>query len=399
MTMRGTALEGLRVLDLTQYLAGPFCCMLLADMGADVIKVEAPGGGDDMRQADPLLPSGESGAFLAVNRNKRGVVINLKTPEGLEVFKKLVATADILVENMRVGVARRLGIHYEAMREINPRLIYASISGFGQTGPYAHRGGFDLIAQGMSGLMSITGHPGGEPAKCGIPITDLGAGMLCCSGILAALHARTRTGEGQYLDTSLFEAGLLLQVWETAEYWHTGRTPQPTGTAHRLQAPYQAYRARDGYFTVSGASERHWPLFCESIGLPELVHDPRFRTNSDRLRNAKELQQVVERVTVEHHRAHWLARLEERGIAAGPVNTVPEALADPQTAAREMVAEVDHPTAGRVKVLAPAVKMHGTPAGVFRAAPTLGQHTDEILAELGVSPEEIQRLRELGAVG
>src|SRR5204863_6537393 len=255
-----TALGGLRVLDQTQVMAGPFCSMLLADMGADVVKIEPPGG-EHTRREHEIAP-GVSASFLAVNRNKRSLVLDLKRDEGVAILKKLAATADILVENYRPGVAERLGVDYETLKAINPRLIYCSISGFGQTGPYASRGGYDLIAQGMSGIMSVTGHPGGEPVKVGIPIADLGAGLFATFGILCALRARRVTGRGQFVDTSLFEAGLALSVWEATEYWFTGRTPQPMGSAHRMNAPYQALRASDGHFTVGAANAKLWPLFC-----------------------------------------------------------------------------------------------------------------------------------------
>jgi len=349
------ALDDIRVIDLSQVMAGPFCAMLLGDMGADVVKVELPGIGDLSRNMDPITPSGESGAFLSVNRNKRGVAINLKDPEGSEIFGRLVESADVLIENFRPGVAKRLSIDYDKLKEINPKLIYASISGFGQTGPYAHRGGFDLIAQGMSGLMSVTGEPGADPVKCGIPVTDLGAGFLAAYGILAALHARDRTGNGQHVDTSLFEAGLTLEVWESTEYFYTGRVPQPTGSAHRLSAPYQAFRTRDGYMTVGADGDRHWPRFCQLLGLEYLIDDLRFSTNAERLVNLPELVSLVQDKTTQHDREYWLERLEELGIPAGPINTVPEAFADPHAQARDMVVELEHSRAGTIKAVGPGV--------------------------------------------
>ena len=396
--MKPNALSGIRVVDLTEVMAGPFCTMLLADLGADVIKIEAPERGDRSRRMAPLTESGESGAFLAVNRNKRSAAVDLKSEDGLEILRRLVEGADVLVENFRPGVTGRLGIDYEALAEINPRLVYCSISGFGQTGPYSARGGFDLIAQGMSGLMSTTGVAGSpEPIKCGIPVTDLGAGLFAVYGILAALLARQESGRGQHVDTSLFEAGLGLSVWEATETFYTGNVPRPTGSAHRLSAPYQAFRASDGYFTVAADGVRDWPAFCALIGLPELIEDPRFATNELRLRNLDQLVPLIESITVTHSRTHWLERLEKEGLVAGPINTVPEALSDPHTLARGMVTELDHKTAGRIKALGPVVKFSQTPAQIAKAAPLFGEHTDEVLRELGFS-ERIDELRDEGVV-
>lgn len=393
------ALQGVRVLDVSQVLAGPYAAMLLADMGADVIKVEAPGHGDHSRQMAPRVSDDVSGAFLAVNRNKRGITLDLKHPKGRELLHRLAGTADVLIENFRPGVTARLGIDYATLAEVNPRLVHCAISGFGQTGPYASRGGFDLVAQGMSGLMSVTGTADGEPVKCGVPITDLGAGMFATYGILAALAARERTGVGQQVDTSLFETGIALEVWEAVEFFHTGNTPEPTGSAHRLGAPYQAFRCADGYINVGADGARHWPLFCTTLGLPELPADPRFATNPDRLANLPDLVALIEEQTVRQPRSHWLRVLEDAGIPAGPINTVPEALTDPQARAREMVVEVEHPTLGTLRTLGPAVKLSHTPAQVLSAAPDLGQHNSEVLGELGLDEGELEALRAEGALG
>jgi crotonobetainyl-CoA:carnitine CoA-transferase CaiB-like acyl-CoA transferase len=387
-----SALEGLRVVDQTQVMAGPSCSMLLADMGADVIKIEPPEGEASRRQGHQLAP-GVSAAFVAINRNKRGMTLDLKQSEGVEILKKLASTADVLVENYRPGVAKRLGVDYDTLNVINPRLVYCSISGFGQTGPYAPRGGYDLIAQGMSGIMSVTGHPGGAPVKVGIPVADLGAGLFATFGILCALRARRLTGRGQFVDTSLFEAGLALSVWEATEYWFTGRTPQPMGSAHRMNAPYQAFRASDGYFTVGAANSKLWPLFCGVLERNELLNDARFTNVALRVKHRAELQAEIEQTTVHSPRTYWLERCEAAGIPAGPIYSVPEALADRHAQARGMVQELPHPVAGRVKVLGNPVKMSASPPRMRKAAPQPGEDTDTVLKELGLSSEDITALR------
>jgi formyl-CoA transferase len=380
------------VLDQTQVMAGPFCAMLLADMGADVVKIEPPAG-EATRAMDLEAAPGVSAPFLAVNRNKRGMVLDLKQPAGAAVLRRLAATADVLIENYRPGVARRLGVDYDTLAALNPRLVYCSISGFGQTGPYAGRGGYDLIAQGMSGIMSATGSDGGAPVKVGVPITDLGAGLFGVFGILCALRARHRTGRGQLVDTSLFEAGLALSAWEATEYWYTGQVPRGLGTAHRLNAPYQAFRASDGHFTVGAANDNLFPRFCALLGLDHLVGDPRFASVALRLEHRVELEALIEAVTVTQPRAHWLARCEAAGVPAGPIYSVPEALADPHAQARGMVQGLVHPQAGRVPALGNPVKMSRTPPVLERAAPTLGQDTDAILREAGLAEDEIAALR------
>ncbi len=340
------ALEGLRVIDLTQAMAAPFCTMNLADMGADVIKVEPPGEGEPTRRPGPVQQNGHSGMFMAVNRNKRSLSADLKSPDGVEIVRRLAATADVFVQNYRPGVAERLGVGYEDLRTVNSRLIYCAISGFGGTGPYARRGGYDLIAQGMSGIISVTGDEDGPPAKSGIPISDLAAGLFGAYGILAALEHRERTGEGQLVDTSLLEAAMALTVWESTEYWVTGQAPKPLGSAHRLAAPYQAIGARDGHFTVGANNDRLFEGFCRAIERKDLLGDPRFSGRNERLANRDALIAEIEKTTVAEPRAAWLARLAREGVPSGPINTYPEALADPHALARDMVVDLVHPGAG-----------------------------------------------------
>jgi formyl-CoA transferase len=392
------ALEGIRVIDLTQAMAAPFCTMNLADMGADVIKVEPPGEGEPTRRPGPVQKNGHAGTFLAVNRNKRGLTADLKRPEGVEIVRRLAATADVFVQNYRPGVAGRLGVGYEHLRAVNPRLIYCAISGFGGTGPYASRGGYDLIAQGMSGIISVTGDEGGPPAKSGIPISDLAAGLFGAYGILAALEYRERTGVGQLVDTSLLEAAMALTVWESTEYWVTGAAPKPLGSAHRLAAPYQAIRASDGHFTVGANTDRLFEGFCRAIDRKDLPGDPQFAGRNDRLANREALIAEIEKTTVAETRAVWLERLAREGVPSGPINTYPEALADPHALARQMVVDLVHPEAGPVKALGVPVKLSETPGAVDRPAPLVGEHTDEILTELGYTDSARRTLRDRGVV-
>jgi crotonobetainyl-CoA:carnitine CoA-transferase CaiB-like acyl-CoA transferase len=392
-------LAGIRILDLTQAMAGPFCTMILGDMGADVIKVEPPGRGEMSRKAMGFFMKGDdTAAFLAINRNKRSVTLNLKAPEGRQIFTDLVRDADVLVENFRPGVTANLGIDYERLAAANPRLIYASISGFGQTGPHALRAGFDLIAQGMSGVMSVTGEPHGDPVKCGIPISDLGAGLFCAFGILNAYIARERTGHGQYIDTSLFEAALALSVWETAELWATGRVPQAFGSAHRLTAPYQAMRTQDGYVTVGGNNHRLWVRLCETIGRPDLLEDERFATNDDRMANREQLAEELDKTLQTATTAEWVRRFEEAGFPAGPIYNYQEVFEDPHTIERGMLEQYDHPVEGTVNTLGIPVKLSKTPGSVRLHAPLLGEHTDDVLLEAGIDDERIAALRDEGVV-
>jgi crotonobetainyl-CoA:carnitine CoA-transferase CaiB-like acyl-CoA transferase len=373
-----TALDGLRVLELTQVMAGPFCGQVLGDMGADVVKLEPPSG-------DSTRESMGAQSFLAVNRNKRSVALDLKSPPHRAVFHRLARGADVVIENYRPGVAARLGAGWEELSELNPRLIYASVSGFGQTGPYAQRPGYDLIAQGLSGVMSVTGEPGGEPVKCGIPISDLSAGLFCAVAILSAVIARERTGRGQRIDTSLFEGALALSIWETAELWGTGEVPQALGSAHRVTAPYQALRTRDGHITVGGNTQRLWQRLCAAIGRPELVDD--FPTNDDRMARRPELVRELESALAARTTDEWVEALIEAGVPCGPIHDYRQVFEDEHTQARGMEVQLDG-----VRMLGIPVKLSDTPGAIRRTAPQVGEHTAEVLREAGFSDEEIAAL-------
>ena len=392
-------LTGLKVIDLSHVMAGPTCAMLLADLGADVVKVEKIPGGDDARRMAPPAIAGESAAFLMMNRNKRSIALDLKTEPGHTVLSRLLQDADVLIENYRRGAMERMGFGYQALRASNPRLIYCSISGFGRTGPYADRGGFDLVAQGMSGLMSITGEgPGCPPVKLGAPVTDITAGILSCVGILAALHSRASSGRGQMVDTSLFEAGIIHTYWQSAIALATGKAPGPMGTGHPLNAPYQAFPVADGWITVGAANQGNWLRLLEALEAPELGYDPRFANNTERMRNLPALNAALTPLFKHRSSAEWLRRLEEAGVPAGPVMDVNQMHADPQTLAREMIVETTHPKAGQVRAIGLPIKFSDTPGGLRRAAPVLGQHTREVLRDHGFSDTQIDQMAALGAI-
>jgi crotonobetainyl-CoA:carnitine CoA-transferase CaiB-like acyl-CoA transferase len=391
-------LSGLKVLDLTHVMAGPTCTLMLADMGADVIKIESPHG-DDTRHSVPPKVGDEAASFLMMNRNKRGMVIDLKKPGGAEVLHRLVKTADVLVENFAPGVMERLGFGYADLRRENPALIYCSLSGFGRTGPYKDRRGFDLVAQAMSGIMTFTGDgPNSPPVKCGAPLSDITAGILAAMGILAAYSHRLKTGEGQWVETSLFEAALVQTYWQSAIALATGVAPRAMGSAHPLNAPYQAFETSDGWIVVGGANRKHWLLMLEAIGALELAQDPRFIDGPGRMAHLGELAAELSKQFRTQNSAHWLAVLDAKGVPCGPVQNMLQALADPQTVARKMVVEVEHATLGPVKTVGLPVKFSRTPGKVRTGAPVLGQHTDEILREHGFARDEIVALHQEGAV-
>ena len=391
------ALEGVRVLDCSQILAGPFCSMLLADMGADVIKIEKPNGGDDTRRMGPPFIDTESAAFLAMNRNKRSIVLNFKEQSGVQAMKTLVKDADIVIENYRTGTMDRLGLGYKDLKNINPGIIYCSISGFGRTGPYANRGGFDLVAQGMSGLMSITGVPNSPPVKVGVPIADMNAGMFATYGILTAYINKLRTNKGQYLEISLLEAAIAYTVWESAGYFATGDIAEPLGSSHRNSAPYQALKTKDGHINVGAPNQSNWERFASAIERTDLVTRNEFKDNASRLINRESLEVELELTLTTKSSGEWLEVLEKGGVPAGPILNVSEVWNDPQIQARNMEVTLDHPTAGKIKNIGLAAKLYSTPGRITKPAPLLGQHTREILMNAGYSKKNIEALVNSGA--
>jgi crotonobetainyl-CoA:carnitine CoA-transferase CaiB-like acyl-CoA transferase len=390
-------LAGIKVLELAQIMAGPTCGLMLADLGADVIKVERVPGGDDTRMMNRPSVRGESAAFMAMNRNKRGIALNLKLPAAQEALKRMVVRADVLTENYRKGTMEKLGMGYEALKALNPGLIYCSISGYGRTGPYADKGGYDLIAQGMSGLMSITGEPGRAPAKSGAPVCDINAGLLAALGVVSAYIHRLKTGEGQLVDTSLFEAGIQQTYWQSAIYFATGEVPGPGGSAHHLSAPYQAFRAADGWLTIGGANQANWERMVRVLGAPEWLTDPRFKTNGDRMANLDVLVAAMNARLKSRPVGEWVKMLEAEGVPCGPINSIADMAADPQALARAMVVDLEHPRAGTTRALGLPIKLSASPGKVARPAPLLGQHTREVLAEFGFTASEIQSLVNSGA--
>jgi crotonobetainyl-CoA:carnitine CoA-transferase CaiB-like acyl-CoA transferase len=391
-------LAGVKVIEFAHIMAGPVCGLMLADMGADVIKVEKVPGGDDTRRTLPPDVDGVSAAFLMMNRNKRGIALNLKTTSGLEIARRLLADADVAIENYRKGTMERLGLGYEQVSAFNPGIIYAELSGFGRTGPYAERAGFDLIAQGMSGIMSITGEgPGRPPTKCGPPLSDITAGILAAMGVLGAYVHRQKTGQGQRVDTSLFEAAITQTYWQSAMTFATGISPGALGSAHPLSAPYQAFQASDGWFTVGAANQTNWLRLLEALERPELQDDPRFADDPRRMANIDALVAVLSDIFKRHPLAHWLERLERAGVPAGPVLDIAGMQADPQALARGMVTDAPHTRLGPVKTLGHPLHYSATPAEITRGAPLLGEHTREVLAELGFSASEVDKFVAQGA--
>ncbi|MEZ2353011.1 CaiB/BaiF CoA transferase family protein [Caballeronia sp. RCC_10] len=388
----------MRVIELAHIMSGPICGMMLADMGADVIKVEKIPNGDDCRRFAPILPSGESASFLIVNRNKRGIALNLKTEGGKEVLRTMLATADVVTENYRRGTMEKLGMGYEALRQVNPGLIYCAISGYGRTGPMADKGGFDLIAQGLSGLMSMTGEPGQAPIKAGSPVTDINAGILAALGISAAYARKKTTGLGQMVDTSLFEAGLQQMYWAFANYFADGTVLPKAGSANPTSAPYQAFRTRDGWVNIGAANQSNYERLVGVLDIPRLAEDERFQTNAGRLRYRETLVEILTAKLVERDTADWLAVFDAIGLPSGAVLSVPEASSHEQAIARGMIVETEHPLAGSMRGIGLPIHFSDGCTTPSRSAPTLGQHTAEVLHEYGFDDARIRSLKDEGAI-
>jgi crotonobetainyl-CoA:carnitine CoA-transferase CaiB-like acyl-CoA transferase len=390
-------LAGVKVLELAHIMSGPTAGMLLADLGADVIKVERVPDGDDTRRFAPPTVNGESSAFMMMNRNKRGIALDLKQPAAKAALLRMVERSDVVIENFRTGTMDKLGLGADVLRRINPALIYCVVSGYGLTGPDADKGGFDLVAQGLSGLMRITGEPGGAPTKVGSPVTDINAGILAALGIVSAYVHRLRTGEGQVVDTSLLEAGVMQTFWQTAILLGSGREIGALGSAHPLTAPYQAFRTLDGWITVGASNQVNYARLTQVLGAPELLADPRFRDNATRMANLPALVETLTRHFESRPSAHWLAQLDALGVPAGPVLTIAEMLEHPQVRAREMLVETQHPAAGATLAIGCPIKLSATPASVRRPAPVLGEHTREVLLEFGLGADEVRALLDIGA--
>jgi crotonobetainyl-CoA:carnitine CoA-transferase CaiB-like acyl-CoA transferase len=391
-------LDGFRVLDLSRFLSGPYTTMVLAELGADVVKVERFPEGDDSRRLSPKV-NGESYPFGMPNRSKRSLALDLKSPTGRDLFLRLAAESDLVIENFRPGVVQRLGIDYDSVRAERPDILYCSISGFGQTGPYRDRPGFDILAQGVTGLLRMTGQPDGRPAKVGIAINDIAAGSTAIYSIMAAQMVRERTGEGQYIDISLVDAGLAWTLWEAGAYFGNGEVPAAAGTRHRRSTPYQAYRTVDGFVTIGANNDRLWKRFAEDVvHHPEWLTDPRFETLPDRMAHIDELEQEIEAVTTTRTTEEWVEICDKAGVPGGPVLTYDETLADPHVLARDMVVDLDHPIIGPMRTVGTGARFSGLDFEVRGPAPWLGQHTTEVLSERGVGGDEIARLFDDGVI-
>jgi len=393
MTDISSALQGLVVLDLSRVLAAPYCGMLLADLGADVIKIETPGKGDDAREYPPFT-NNESGYFMSLNRNKKSLTLNLKHEKGKAIFKKMVRDADVVLENYRPGTMKKLGLGYDTLKEINPRLVYAAISGFGQTGPYADKPAYDLIIQAMGGIMSLTAHPGGLPTRVGSAIGDIAAGMFGTIGILAALRARELTGRGQFVDVGMLDCQVGLLENAIARYKATGKAPLPTGNRHPSITPFQAFPTKDYYVICAAGNNKLWETFCRAGGFEELIHDPRFENNRLRTENVAQLEEILFEVFRQKTTDEWIKIMEGVGIPCGPIFTVDKVVNDQQVRFREMVMEIEHPVAGKQLIHGVPMKLSDTPGGIRQPAPTLGQHTHEILNKYGFLSEDIEKLIE-----
>lgn len=393
------ALQGLRVLDLTRVLAGPYAAMVLADLGADVVKIEVPGRGDDSRAYPPYV-NGESAYFMSLNRNKRSVTLDLKNPTARELFLCLARKADVVLENFRPGTMARLGLSYETLRMENPRLIYAAASGFGQSGPYSQRAAYDAVIQAMGGLMSITGPEGGEPTRVGTSIADISAGLFTTIGVLAALHSRAETGEGQMVDVAMLDSVVAILENAIARYTSTGEVPGPLGNRHPAIFPFEPFQTTDGEIMVAAGNNELWARLCRALDIPELAGDPRFCTNPLRQANYAEMRAALEKAFLVRSTAEWQAVLDSAGVPNGPINNISDVVHDPQVLAREMMQTIEHPVAGTTQLPGIPIKLSATPGAIRRPAPVLGEHTAEVLNEwLGLDEPQLEKLRSQGAFG
>ena len=391
-------LQGMKVIELSHIMSGPICGMMLADMGADVIKVEKMDGGDDCRRFAPILPHGESASFMILNRNKRDIALNLKTEGGKEVLRRMLADADVVTENYRKGTMEKLGLGYDSLKKLNPGLIYCSVSGYGRTGPYADKGGFDLIAQGLSGLMSNTGEPGQAPIKAGSPIADINAGILAALGIAAAYAHKQRTGQGQVVDTSLLEAGFQQMYWPAANYFSEGVILPKMGSANSTSTPYQAFKTQDGWINIGAANQGNYERLVQVLDSPAISNDPRFATNPERMRNREALVALINECLIRDTTQNWVARLDAAGLPVGAVLDISQAVEHPQILEREMIVETHHPHTGTARSIALPIRFSETPKQVSRPSPLLGEHTREVLMEYGYDESQIAQLRREGAI-
>lgn len=390
-------LEGIKVLDLSRALAGPYCTMLLGDMGADVIKIERPGKGDDSRAWGPPFIEGESAYFLSINRNKKSITLNLKSEKGKEILFKLIKISDVLIETNRPGVMEKLGLSFEEVKKVNPKIVYCSISGFGQTGPYKLRPGFDQVIQGMGGLMSITGEENRPPIKVGVAITDVGAGMYAAIGILAALLRRDKTGKGEYIDVSMLDGTISWLTYQSGRYFASGEVPKPMGSGHPLIVPYQAFKTKDVYINIAVGNDSLWRKFCETIGL-NIADDPKFSTNAKRVENKEELIKILNEILSKKTGKEWLEILNKAGIPCGPIYKLNDIFSDPHVLSRGMVSEIEHPKAGKIKLTGVPIKFKNSPGKIRLHPPLLGENNFEILEEIGYKKEEIEKFREEGVI-
>ena len=389
-----SALEGIKVLDLSRALAGPYCTMMLADMGAEVIKLEMPGRGDDSRSWGPPFVEGESAYFMSINRNKKSITLNMKSEKSTGIIHRLIKQSDVLVENFRPGAMERLGLEYKQVKKMNSGIIYCSISGFGQDGPYRMLPGFDQVLQGMGGLMSITGEPGGPPIKVGVAIADIAGGMFASYGIVAALYNREKTGKGQAVDISLLDSQVAWLTYRAGAYFASGEVPQPVGSGHPVIVPYQAFKTKDVYINIAVGNDQLWERFCKAVGLEKVMNDPKFATNAKRVESREEIVKIIGDLIAAKNGEEWLKILTDAGVPCGPIYTVDKIFSDPQVLHRQMLQELDHPKVGKIKVAGTPVKLSDTPGEVKSAPPVLGQHTQEILTQLGYSDKDVAKLKE-----